>query len=117
MQLRGDQTASVILEWNIAYTDQMDWGWQDQEVATEHGAVCISALLALKFTDYTIISSARKGTGIDYWLGKKDDPLFQNAARFEVSGIYNGQDRIVARVAKKMAQTNASSGALPAMFP
>lgn len=114
LQLRGDQTASIKLEWNTPYTDQMDRGWQDQEVATEHGAVCISALLALNLTEYTIVSRSRKGTGIDYWLGKKDNILFQNAARLEVSGIFNGQDKVEARVAQKKKRIDASPNALPA---
>ena len=60
LSLKGDKTASIPTEWSMAYTDQLDRSWQDQEVATEHGAVCLSVLLSLRLTDYTILRRARK---------------------------------------------------------
>ena len=95
--------------WPDVCTQQMERAWRDQEVATEHGAVCISILLALKNTKYTVIERSRKGTGIDYWLGEKDDLLFQKAARLEVSGIFKGDAKDIAkRVEKKRKQTQKS---------
>ncbi len=109
LSLKGDKTASIPTEWSMAYTDQLDRSWQDQEVATEHGAVCLSVLLSLRLTDYTILRRARKKTGVDYFLCNKEDVLFQDSALLEVSGIYNGQDKVDARAKQKLKQTNQSN--------
>ena len=70
LSLKGDKIATITTEWCMQYTDCMDRSWQDQEVATEHGAICLSVLLSLKLTEYTILRRARKQSGIDYWLCK-----------------------------------------------
>ena len=31
LSLKGDKTASIPTEWSMAYTDQLDRSWQDQE--------------------------------------------------------------------------------------
>jgi hypothetical protein len=83
--------------------------------ATERGASAIAFLLMLQLTDYTVIERSRKGTGFDYWLGHKDDMIFQRAARLEISGILSGTAQTVdTRVAQKKKQTRRSDGALPA---
>ena len=70
---------------------------------------CHPSLCAL--TDYHIVQRSRKGTGFDYWLGLKDDILFQHAARLEVSGIRQGNGKQVeARVSQKRKQTEQSKG-------
>lgn len=108
-----DQQETVV--WTTPFTDQMDRSFNDQEVATEHSAACISILYALHHTGYTVIQRARKKTGVDYWLGKKDDLLFQNAARMEVSGIFNDPNGVSVRVRKKVNQSRQSDGTtLPA---
>lgn len=116
MDVQGDVSAAEPVCWNMPYTDQMDRSWFDQEVATEHGACCLSILWAVQNTPYTVIRRSRKKSGIDYWLGKKDSTLFQDAARLEVSGIFNGNsDSIDRRVKKKVQQSSQSDGTkLPA---
>ena len=48
-------------------------------------------------------------------MGKKDDPLFQETARLEVSGILNDREEIQKRKKQKLQQTSQSdSSALPA---
>lgn len=96
------------LEWELLYSEILDRSFNDQEVATEYGACCISILYALENTEYTVIKRSRKKSGIDYWLCKKEDQLFQEAARLEVSGIFNGKDRINSRVKAKEKQTKLS---------
>ena len=96
------------LYWATPYTDQLARSTDDLQEATEHGAECISALFAIEHTSYTIVKRSRKKTGVDYWLGKKDDPLFQEAARLEVSGILNGKKNIKIRKEQKIQQTNQS---------
>ncbi|MDP3470218.1 MAG: hypothetical protein Q8S11_17890 [Daejeonella sp.] len=66
-------------------------------------------LLALKLTDYTIIEKSARKNGFDYWLGDKDDILFQRKARLEVSGIFNGKSKdINNRYRVKVKQTEQS---------
>jgi hypothetical protein len=90
-------------------TDQMRRCYGDLEVTTEHGAYGVAILLILNLTDYTIVERSRKGTGFDYWLGRKDDVLFQKSARLEVSGIRKGDiSTIKARVNTKLNQVKRS---------
>jgi hypothetical protein len=53
-----------------------------------------------------VVERSRRGTGFDYWLGKKGDNNqlpFQNAVRLEVSGIRKGDDgKIKARAKQKL---------------
>jgi hypothetical protein len=117
MVVSGLSNSPLDLQWSTQVTDQMRRTWEDQQEATEHGAECIAVLMSLKLTDYTVVRRSRKGTGIDYWLGYKNDQLFQDAARLEVSGIFCGDDtKIASRVKQKLSQTNQSGGhgSLPA---
>lgn len=108
MKCHGINDQPEVIEWVTLYTDQMNRSHNDQEVATEYGAVCISILYALHHTDYTIVQRSRKKTGFDYWLGNKNDILFQNAARLEVSGIFDGEKMVQARVQQKLKQVGKS---------
>lgn len=86
----------------------------DLQEAAEQGAYGVAFLLAEEFTQFKVIERSRKGTGFDYWLGTGDEHPFQQAARMEVSGIVEGEDKIDSRVRTKMRQTDASKGKLPA---
>ena len=117
MVCKGININPEAINWATPFTDQMDRSLNDQEVATEHGAACISVLYALQHTEYTVIQRSRKKSGIDYWLGRKEDILFQNAARMEVSGIYNDPSKVIARVKRKLEQSNLSdTTGLPAFI-
>ena len=74
-------------------------------------------MIIQELTDYTVIERSRRGTGFDYWLGKKGDNSeipFQNAVRLEVSGIRKGDDsRIKARIKQKLEQVSPTDGTLP----
>lgn len=109
MTLTGDTNKDYNVIWEDSFNEQIDRTYQDQEYTTEHGAICISALLAIKETDYTIIERSRKGTGFDYWLGYEDSIPFMKSARLEVSGIFKGgQKPLETRFKKKIKQTNQS---------
>lgn len=115
MTCQGLVNTPEPLNWTTPYTDQLERSTNDLQEATEHGAECISALFAIEHTPYTIVRRSRKKTGVDYWLGMKDNPLFQESARLEISGILNGKDEIRTRKKQKQLQTNQSdSTALPA---
>ena len=110
LDLKGDTNATISLQWSDYFDEQIDRGWKDQEYTTEHGAVCISAMLVKECTDFTIIERSRKTTGFDYWLGYENIIPFQKSARLEVSGIFkeSEQNKIEKRFIIKKKQTNQS---------
>lgn len=77
----------VPLEWEGEVSEQLERTYADAESLTERSAVCISVLLALELTDYTVVERSRKGTGFDYMLGDKNDTFYMPKARLEISGI------------------------------
>ena len=99
-------------------TDQMLHCYNNSKYTTEQAAYGIAFLIIQELTDYTVIERSRRGTGFDYWLGKKGDNNelpFQNAVRLEVSGIRKGDDsRIKARIKQKLEQVSPTDGTLPA---
>lgn len=115
MVCKGIIDSTEPLIWNTPYDDQLQRSTADFQEATEHGAECISAQYAIEHTPYTIIKRARKKTGVDYWLGRKDDHLFANAARLEISGILDNIEDLDRRKKQKLIQTTQSdSTMLPA---
>ncbi len=120
MKVDGNYDHSLAVRWRpVEDPEQARRCWADPEVTTEHGACGVASLLVSALTDLTVVARSRKGTGFDYWLGPKDeaDPLFQNKARLEVSGIAKGTlSDIGARTQRKLKQTERSvETALPAL--
>jgi len=118
LKVDGTFQATYKVFWQDV-TDQMRRTFNDPDLATEWGACGVALLLVLDLTEYTVIDTSRKGTGFDYWLGKKgngDELLFQNKARLEVSGIRKGSySQVKARVKQKLEQVKPSdSPFLPA---
>lgn len=96
-------------------TDQMQLCYNDLTEATEYGACAIAILVIQELTGLTLVRRSRKGTGFDYWLGKRehDTYLFEETARLEVSGILSGDRNVIeARIQQKLRQTlrSAASG-------
>lgn len=85
--MSGINNETVSIQWEDNVNDQVERSHADTTENTELSAVCLSVLLIRLFTDYTVVSRSRIGTGFDYWLGKNDDPLFTPLARLEISGI------------------------------
>lgn len=107
MQVKGDCTHRVSVIWNAPDNrDQQRRSWNDEQVATENGAYGIAALLIERLTEYTVVERSYKGTGFDFWLGRKGDDtlLFQDLARMEVSGVRQGDDRTVVSRTRQKAQ-------------
>lgn len=116
LTIRGGFEAIYTLAWPEV-DDQMLRQWDDEQEATEDGAVGMAILVVTKLTEYQIVRRSRKGTGVDYYLGRKSDSLFQHAARLEVSGVRAGSKSIVdGRVRQKIEQTKRSDGLLPAFI-
>ncbi len=117
LEVDGTYQAKYQVFWQPV-TEQMLRCWNDAEFTTEQGAYGVAILLMTGLTEYTVIERSRRGSGFDYWLGKKDDKglPFQNVARLEVSGIRNGDDSSVkARMNQKMKQVSLTDATkLPA---
>jgi|CXWL01.1.fsa_nt_gi hypothetical protein len=116
MNILGSQKAQFKIFWNNQVQSQAFASWNDEQELTEYGACGIAIMLVLELTGYTVIQRAKKGTGVDYWLGyKESNTPFENSARLEVSGILKGGEKEVkGRVKKKIKQTEPSDGLLPA---
>ncbi|MBQ8065271.1 MAG: hypothetical protein IJ200_06410 [Prevotella sp.] len=110
LSLTGITTDTCKLIWEDAFNEQLDRTYADEQSVTERSAVCISVLLALSLTNYTVIERSRRGTGIDYMLGDKDDPLFMPKARLEISGIKREtvKNTVTTRYQQKQEQTSIS---------
>jgi len=86
--------------------------WADPAEATEHGAeavaaVCIEATLGL-----VVVERARRGTRVDFYLGRIGDGL-ERAALLEVGGTDAGSIAGVLR--DKTAQARQNPDQLPAL--
>ena len=109
LSLSGDVKKTIELVWADVFDDQVDRTWNDQEEATEYGAACLSILIMLESTPFTLIERSAKGSGVDYWLGLKGDLLLQRIARLEVSGIFHGANKVDARFRAKIEQVQQSN--------
>jgi hypothetical protein len=116
IQVTGDLTDVFKMYWQKV-TDQMLRCWNDSEYTTEQAAYGITLLIIQELTEYTVVERSRRGTGFDYWLGKKGENNqlpFQNAVRLEVSGIRKGDDsKIKARAKQKLEQVSSVDDSLP----
>ncbi len=115
--ISGDQDARATVTWQTP-TDQAKRCWNDDQVATEHGAYGVASLL-VEQCGLEVVERSKKKTGFDFWLGDKDNRqhLFQGKSRLEVSGIRNGPKAAVeSRVKQKMKQTEVSDGKLSAVI-
>lgn len=87
--------------------------------AVEFGAEAISLLIIREKTEFTTIERAVRGTGIDYWLGYKDENrngLFSmRDARLEISGLLkeSGSNTVKNRINTKLKQIKASNHTFP----
>jgi hypothetical protein len=116
LKVYGSESTVFRVFWSNDVTEQVLSAWDDDQDYTEFGACGIAVLLILELTEFTVIRRARKGTGVDYWLGFRDtEKPFQNAARLEVSGILKGDNSTIrSRVNQKKRQTEPTDGTLPA---
>lgn len=110
LQVQGLQQDNLRLHWSGEISEQALRSYQDDFETTEQGAICLSVLIAKQLTNYTVVERSWRGTGIDYWLGYDDDPLFQRAARLEISGIKaeTPANSIRMRYEQKVNQTRLS---------
>jgi hypothetical protein len=81
----------------------------NQDDATEDGAEAIALLLSIHRTEYTAVERSTTTTGIDYWLGYKDNlnNPFKRAGRLEMTGIFKESETntVKSRLKTKLQQT------------
>lgn len=108
--IEGTNTTPLQLQWHDTISEQARRSWNDLTIATEWAACGIAFLLVEHFLGYTIFRQARKGNGVDYWLGAYDGQtqLVKKKARLEVSGILSAKNKsaITARVKQKKNQVS-----------
>lgn len=108
LAVRGYHDSSHDLTWTPV-SAQAGRSWNDPRNATEMGAEGIAILLAKAEIGYEVLRRAWQGTGFDYWIGTLSAVGVQDMAGLEISGIRNGDDRIVrARVREKLQQVSQS---------
>ena len=91
-------------------TPAMSQTWNDFQYAVEHGAYGIALLLLKETHGLVAVERSRKGTGFDFWMGTNTDPLFQDKAFLEVSGILSGdRSRVSNRRNEKFIQVGQTS--------
>ena len=117
VQLRiiGYRDNSYYLDWPDV-TEQALRCFNDVDETTELGAVGVAVLLAKREIGFSVLERSRRGTGFDYWMGEETGLPFEKKARLEISGIRNGNDKVVnARVQRKLKQVERS-GQSPAAY-
>lgn len=90
----------------------LDSTWADLKEAVEYGAYAVAIVVSVQITRFRHVERcAQSGAGIDIWLSNSTDDrgIFQQSARLEVSGIFNGGPSAVkSRLNQKLEQTKSS---------
>jgi hypothetical protein len=117
MKMNGDTATDYCLTWTSTPNKN---GWKATAKLIENAATAIAFFLVAEETDYRVVEEAMIGTGVDYWLGYREDHAsfdednFMNA-RLEISGIRNDASAIAHRVKMKLKQTTPTDNTkLPA---
>ena len=86
--------------------------WNDDEDATEHGAMAIALLFTIRFLGYRIVGRMKKGKGVDFLLARSTSDASEEPVYLEVSGIRHGNAATIQRRLKeKLQQTEKLGGA------
>jgi hypothetical protein len=106
-----DGQEQISLNWYSELSPDAASTWQDEQELVEYAAVGIALPLILQVTDYSDVQRARKGSSVDFWLGRKDEygfPILE--ALLEVSGILkeNPGNTLNARLKQKKQQVQRS---------
>jgi hypothetical protein len=105
--LKNDKE-DFLLVWNDV-DPRVESTYGDFDEATEYGAMGLAVLLSIKLTKHTTVQRSMKGKGIDFWIGDKENNMFQEKARLEVSGLFHGtESQFNSRIKQKFKQTNIS---------
>jgi hypothetical protein len=107
---QDDATLPYLLSWPTSLDLEALNRSFNQDDAVEEGAEAVALLVAIDRTDFTAVERASTSTGIDYWLGYKDNPPnnpFRRGSRLEISGIFKEAEnnRVQTRIKGKLRQT------------
>ena len=95
-------------------TQQQMRSHADPKVAAEWAACAIAFLIVPRITSCTVVRRSCTGTAVDYWLGRGQEPFFQETARLEVSGIRRGTDsQFKSRISEKLRRAEKIQDPLP----
>jgi hypothetical protein len=108
-----NQTLNYLVIWASELTIQMSRSMNDNERATDYGAMGLAILLVLQLTEYQHFTVSQKGTGIDFFLFKEepfDADILHANARLEVSGMRKASktNTIAIRLKQKSEQVKSS---------
>ncbi len=103
---------------HIEDDDRRIWGGPSN--AAERAGEGMAWLIIHEFTDYTVINRSLKKTGVDFWLGYKEDAeklVFQEKARVEAKGrtelkSYSKINRVLEKAVEQTEQSDSTN--LPA---
>ncbi len=109
----NQQTLKYHVMWAGELTTQMLRSLNDDERATDYGAMGLAVLLILQLTDYQHFTVSQKGTGVDFFLFREepfDADISHADARLEISGIRRTSrtNTIAIRRKHKMEQVKPS---------
>lgn len=117
LSVEGAVEERFRLLWHTPITEAIRTSWDDADEATEEGACALAFWIMLETHDLTVIRRSRKSTGFDYWLGRADGELFQEAGRLEISGIREGNDAAIRARARDRARQTRQSDELFSHLP
>lgn len=127
LKLKTDsKTEEFNILWSQVMTSDLKRTMNDEQRATEFGAMGMAVLLTLKLTTYKVFETSRKGTGIDFWLYKDLDAAdtldLSKAARLEVSGIFKAsktntvEKRTTIKINQSLKSKNTTKKAYISIF-
>ena len=94
LHLDGNRKGSIPLYWEDYFDETIDRSWKEINYCTDHAAVCMSCVLAIHETEFTIVERSCKGDGFDYWLGRGKgyyDKLLPLLHSYNIGICYNFQ--------------------------
>lgn len=115
---------TVVLQWRELGKRSAIRSWRQRQRLGEWAAEGVAFMLVEQFTPYTVVDQAAVdtrpggGTGIDYYLGSKEDldckseeDFPEHLARLEVSGILaHSRSSLNSRVKNKIERSMLSDG-------
>ncbi len=90
----GDLEGEFLLHYEQASQEIAD-SRTDLVEAAEDGGVCLALLVVEYLTGEKVVRQAVRQTGVDYFLGKKEQQQIFYQSRLEVSGILQGTKNLI----------------------
>lgn len=97
----------IALKWSTALPSSVQSSWNDEQELTEFAATGLAISLVMSATDFTFVKRAKRGSGWDYFLGRKiknNLPVLNGL--LEISGILQEKksNLLSSRVYRKILQ-------------